>query len=267
MAEFKIERIDETSYSNFLDQNPPEDPFSLPTFLSSCKEAFSVELIFLLILRNETPVAVCSFSSGRRLWYPIIQLVPARTYDGVHFRTLAGSTNQKQEYEKLEALQALEEYLERNYSFHQIIFPPGLTDIRAHQWAGATILPQYTYVVDLAKFSEVNYTKSLKEVLRAARGAGLHTSDCTVEQLTKLQQLSYKRHDRRAPIPVEKLNRLLDLLSSNGLINITAVRNYEGELISALATIRTKARSFFYVSGTRPWKNEAEKGASHLVYH
>ena len=267
MADLKIAKIDAASYSKFLSDNPPQDPFSLPAFLDAYEEIFSSDVELLSIVKKETPIAVCALFAGKRFSQPIIRLMPVRTYDGVHFRGLEGSKNQKQEYEKLLSLQVLEEYLEKNFSFHQMVFQPGFADIRAFQWAGAKIIPQYTYVVDIHKFSEDNYTKSLKEVLRTAEHSGLHRGKCSIEELTVLQQLSYERHGRTPPVPTEKLNRVLNKLDSAGLLEITCVRSGSDEILAGLAALQTETGSYFYVSGIRLGRTEGEKGASHFLYH
>ena len=171
---------------------------------------------------------------------------------------------QKQEHEKLFALEALEEYLEKNFAFHQMSFQPGFSDLRSFQWAGATVVPQYTYIINLSDFSEENYTKSLKEVLRTAKHSGLEVGRCGIEELVGLQQISYERHSRRTPVPADKLIKLLNALSSARLLDIKCIRNKNGDVISAMTLLRMNENSFFYVTGTRA---SAEKGASHLLYH
>jgi len=267
MAELKIEKVDPAAYSKFLCDNPPRDPFSLPYFIDAYREAFSCDAELLHIIRNETAVASCALFIAKRFSQPIVTLLPVRTYDGVHFRNLEGSKNQKQEYEKLQVLDALAKYLEKEFAFYQMAFPPELQDIRAFQWGGAKVIPQFTYVVDLSNFSEENYTKSLREVLNAARASGLTAGKCSVEELTAMQQLSYERHGRRAPVQAATVSLLLNKLSSSGKLEITAVRNGEGLPVAALARLQTESASYFYVSGMRPPANDAERGASHLVYH
>ncbi len=264
MSDLGVERIDWEGYERFLSENPPTNPFSIPLFLETYKEVFSCDVELLLISRSETPIATCAVFAGKRFSRPIVRLLPIRTYDGVNFRKLEGSKAQKQEYEKLLALQALESYLAKNFSFYQMVFPPGFADIRSFQWAGATVIPQYTYIVDMADYSEDNYTKSLKEVLRAAERSGLCGATCSVEELTALQQLSYKRHGRRAPVPAEKLGRLLHAFDEAGLLKITCVKNPQGEILAGMARLEFGNGSYFYVSGTDA---EGEKGASHLLYH
>lgn len=263
MADLKVERVDAAAYARFLSDNPPDNPFSLPRFLEAYREAFSCEYELLFIFRNETPIASCALCVGKRFSRPMVRLLPVRAYDGVHFRKIEGSKNQKQEYEKLLALQVLEEFLERNFSFHQMVFQPGFMDVRSFQWAGAEVIPQYTYIVDLENFSQENYTKSLKEVLRAAERSGLRCGQCEVEELVALQQLSYERHGRKVPVPSDCLNQLMHRLNSAGLLEVTCVRSIGGEVLAGLARLQTETASYFYVSGTNA---EGEKGASHLLY-
>ncbi len=264
MAEFKIEEIDETTYGKFLEENPPDDPFSLLPFLLACREAFHVEPIFLSIFKNGTPIGVSSFSVGKRFGVPLIQLIPGRTYDGVQFRKLGESTNQKQEYEKLLSLQALEEFLERNFAFHQIVFPPIMTDIRAFQWAGAKVEPQYTYKVNLSTFSEERYTKSLIKELRSAKESGLTAQKCGIDELAALQKSSYGRHGRTPPIPTETLKVLLEKLDTSGLLKTTGAKDRSGRLLSAIAALRAGKDSYLFVGGMEAG---GAGGASHLLYH
>lgn len=264
MSDLVVDRSGREVYARFLSDNPPTNPFSIPLFLETYKEVFSCEVELLLISRSETPIAACAVFVGKRFSQPIVRLLPIRTYDGVHFRKLEGSKGQKQEYEKLLVLQALESYLARNFSFYQMVFPPGFADVRSFQWAGATVIPQYTYIVDMANYSEDNYTKSLKEVLRAAERSGLFSSTCSIEELTALQQISYKRHGRTAPVPVDKLDRLLHAFDGAGLLKITCVKNPQGGILAGMARLQFGSGSYFYVSGTDA---EGEKGASHFLYH
>ncbi|MCL5268149.1 MAG: GNAT family N-acetyltransferase [Bacteroidetes bacterium] len=264
MSDLNVEKVDAKAYAEFLSDNPPDNPFSIPLFLETYREVFSCDVDFLFVVRNETPVAACAVFVGTRFSQRIVKLLPIRTYDGVCFRRLEGSKSQKQEYEKLLALQVLESYLAGNFSFYQMVFPPGFSDVRSFQWAGATVIPQYTYVVDMADYSEENYTKSLKEVLRAAERSGLSGSTCGIEELTILQKLSYERHGRHAPVDAGKLNRLLNAFNAAGLLKITCVRNTKGEILAGLARLQFGKGSYFYVSGTNA---EGEKGASHLLYH
>lgn len=264
MSDLRVEKVDSAAYSKFLAENPPGDPYSLLSLLDAYKEVFSRDIEFLQIIRNETPVASCALFVGTRFSQPLVKLMPLRAYDGVHFRSLDDSRIQKQEYDRLMALQALQDYLRRNYAFYQLVFPPGFIDVRPFQWAGASVIPQYTYVVDLANFSEENYTKSLREVLRSAERAGLAGGECSIDELISLNQLSYERHGRRPPVAQYDLNRLLNNLNDAGLLGTTCVKNKSGEIIAGMASLRISRGSFFYLSGTNA---QAEKGASHLLYH
>lgn len=264
MNDLRIEKTDWGTFTKFLSENPPTDPFSSPLFLKTYREVFSCEVDLLLISRNETPVATCALFVGKRFSQPTVRLLPIRTYDGVNFRTLEGSKAQKQEYERLLALEVLESYLAKNFSFYQMVFPPGFADVRSFQWAGASVIPQYTYVVDMGDYSEGNYTKSLREVLRTAERSGLRSATCSIEELTALQQLSYKRHGRSAPVPAQKLNRLLHAFDAAGMLKITCVKNPQGKILAGMARLIWENGTYFYVSGTDAG---GEKGASHFLYH
>ena len=264
MGELKVERVDPAAHAKFLADNPPDDPYSLPPFLDAYGEVFSRDIEYLQILKNETAIASCALFVGKRFSMPTVKLMPVRAYDGVHFRPLGDSKNQKQEYDRLMALQVLEEFLRGTFSFYQLIFRPGQIDVRPFQWSGATVSPLYTYIVDLENFSEENYTKSLREVLRSAERAGLRGGGCSPAELVSLNQLSYERHGRRPPVAQGDLNGLLEKLDDSGLLQTTCVRNKDGKVIAAMASLRTGRGLFFYVAGTDA---QAEKGASHLLYH
>ncbi len=264
MSDLKIEKPDVPAYSKFLSENPLDNPYSLVPLLGAYRDAFACDFELLFITRNETPIASCALFVGKRFNQPIVRLMPVRSYDGVNFRKLEGSNNQKQEYEKLLSLQLLEEYLEKNFSFHQMAFPPGFMDIRSFQWAGATVIPRYTYIMDLNEFSEENYTWGLKKKLRMARDASLTFGTCGVEQLTELQDLSYKRHGRRSPVSRDMISRVLSNLNSAGMIELYCVKNKDGRVLAAVGLLVTKEASYFYVVGTN---TEGERGASALLYH
>ncbi len=264
MADLKVERVEPTDYAKFVSEVEPEDPYSLPAILDAYREVFSLDIEYLRIVRNETPIASCALFYGSRAFQPLVKLMPLRAYDGVHFRSLSDSRSQKQEYDKLTALQVLEEYLRRNYSFYQMVFRPGFMDLRAFQWAGAQVVPQYTYVVDLESFSEENYTKSLREVLRSAERSGMTAGTCSAEELISLNKLSYQRHDRKPPVGHDALVSLLTKIDQAGLLSITCVKNKDSKIIAGLASLRMVRGSFFFVSGTDA---RAEKGASHFLYN
>ncbi len=264
MPDLTVEKVDSASYSKFLGENPPEDPYSLPSLLDAYRAAFSREIEYLLIFKKETPIASCALSVGKKFSQPLVKLLPIRAYDGVHFRALEESKGQKQEYDRLMALQALEEFLSRSFSFYQLLFPPGVMDVRPFQWAGATVIPQYTYIMDLEKFSEESYTKSLREVLRAAERAGLKFGTCSVNELVSLHQLSYERHGRRPPVTQDNLRGLLGRLEGAGLLSTACVRNGDGKIVAGMTSLKSADGSYFFVAGTDA---KAEKGASHLLYH
>ncbi len=263
MAELKVEKVDSAAHEKFLSENPPADPYSLPKFLDAYRDVFSRDIEFIQITRKETPVASCAFFTGTRLMQPLVKLMPVRAYDGVHFRSLETSKAQKQEYDRLMALEVLEKYLRERFSFYQVVFQPGIADVRPFQWAGATVAPQYTYIVDIENFSRENYTKSLREVLRSAEQAGLTGGTCSVDQLISLNLLSYERHGRKPPVTQDLLAGLLKKLNEAGLLAMSCVRNKSGEVIAGLASLRTERANYFFVSGTDA---QAEKGASHMLY-
>ncbi len=264
MSDLKVEKVDPASYLKFLGENPPQDPYSLPSFLDAYKTVLARDVEFLVIFKKETPIASCALSVGKRFSQPIVRLLPIRAYDGVHFRALGESKGQKQEFDRLMALQALEEFLSRSYSFYQLVFRPGFMDVRPFQWAGATVVPQYTYIVDLQNFSEEGYTKSLREMLRGAERAGLNAGTCSVSDLVSLHQLSYERHGRRPPVAQGRLQSLLEKLDEAGLLSITCIRNADAKIIAGIASLRSAEGSYFFVAGTDA---TSEKGASHLLYH
>ncbi len=264
MSDLTVEKVDPASYLKFLGENPPQDPYSLPTFLDAYRSVLSREVEYLLIFKKETPIASCALSVGKRFSQPIVRLLPIRAYDGVHFRALGESKGQKLEFDRLSALQSLEGFLSRSYGFYQLVFRPGFMDVRPFQWAGAAVIPQYTYVVDLANFSEENYTKSLREVLRAAERAGLNGGTCSVGELVSLHQLSYERHGRRPPVAQDRLQSILEKLGQAGLLSIACIRNGNAKIIAGMASLKCADGSYFFVAGTDA---DAEKGASHLLYH
>lgn len=264
MADLKVEKVDAASYSKFISENTPEDPYSLPTLLNAYRSAFSRDLEFLLVLRNETPIASCALFTGTRFSQAVVKSLPIRAYDGVHFRRLDDSKGQKQEYDRMATLEKLEEFLRLNYSFYQLAFRPGFTDVRAFQWAGATVVPRYTYIMDLDNFSEENYTKSLREVLRSAERLGLTAGPCAVNDLVSLQKLSYERHGRRPPVSQDRLTGLLEALDEVGLLSTTCVRDPEGRPVAGMTSLKTETGLYLFVAGTDA---EAGKGASHLLYH
>ncbi len=264
MTELKVERVDSAAHAKFLADNPPDDPYSLPPFLDAYREVFSRDIEYLQIMKNETCIASCALFVGTRFSIPTVKLMPVRAYDGVHFRPLGNSKSQKQEYDRLMALQVLEEYLRGRFGFYQLVFSPGTIDIRPFQWAGASVLPQYTYIADLESFSEDNYTKSLREVLRAAGRAGLSGGDCSPADLISLNQLSYERHGRRPPVAQGDLGRLLERLDHSGSLRTKCVRNDAGKIVAGMASLSMSRGLFLYVAGTDA---QAGKGASHLLYH
>ncbi len=263
MADLKVEKVDSAAHEKFLSENPPADPYSLQPLLNAYKDVFSCDIEYIQIVRNETPVASCALFSRKMFLQQLVKLMPIRAYDGVHFRSLEDSKIQKQEYDRLMALQVFEEYLRENFGFYQLVFQPGVVDIRPFQWAGATVVPQYTYILNLETFSRDNYTKSLREVLRSAERAGLTEGKCSVGELISLNTLSYERHGRRPPVANGALNSILLKLEEAGLLGLTCVKNRDGEIIAGLASLRMRSGSYLYVSGTDA---RAEKGASHLLY-
>ncbi len=264
MADLKVEKVDSISYSKFIAENPPVDPYSLPDLMTAYRSAFSRDPVFLHVLKNETPIASCALFAGTKFTQPVVKALPIRAYDGVHFRRLDDSRGQKQEFDRLMTLEALEDFLRRNYSFYQLTFRPGFMDTRAFQWAGATVVPQYTYIMDLETFSEENYTKSLREVLRSADRSGLTAGACSVTELVALQQLSYERHGRRPPVSQDKLAGLLSSLDAAGLLSTMCVRTRDGKIIAGTTSLKTEEGLYLFVAGTDAG---AGKGASHLLYH
>jgi len=264
MSDLSVYGIGIDTYSNFLKANPPPTPFSFPEVLEAYSKAFDSPYELVGIFRGETIIAVGSFFVGKKFSKRYIRLMPMRLYDGLSFRKLENSKSQKREYEKLQSYQILSDYLISKYRFYQLSLPPCDLDVRPFQWSGAKILPQYTYVMETARFSENNYTKSLMEMLRYAIKANLQTSTCEIDELISLQMRSYKRHNRKPPVDASVITSLLTLLSNDLLLKIYAIRNSNGDLLAALATLEAKDSSYFFVSGTEV---EIDRGSSHLLYH
>lgn len=264
MSELKVERVDFAAHAKFLADNPPDDPYSLPPVVDAYREVFSRDVEFLQIVRKETTIASSALFTGTRIGRPTIKLMPIRAYDGVHFRQLGDSKSQKQEYDKLMALQRFEEFLHREYAFYQIVFQPGLADIRPFQWAGARVIPQYTYVVYLDDFSEENYTRSLRRVLKSAESEGLTVGGCEAGDLISFTRMSYGRHARRPPVTQEELRGLLGRMDRAALLDTKCVRNRGGDIVAGIASLRGGRGLYMYAGGVDA---EAEKGATHLLYH
>lgn len=264
MSDLSISGIGIDVYSNFLRINPPHSPFLFPKVIEAYSKAFGYPYELIGIMRGETLIAVGSFFIGRRFSSRYIKLMPMRLYDGLSFRRLDSSKKQKKEFEKLQSYQVLSDYLEKQYGFYQVSLPPCDFDIRAFQWSGAQIMPQYTYIMDMAGFSKSQYTKSLVEELRYASKASLQTSTCEIDELVNLQIISYKRHNRKPPVNSLVMLSLLTLLRDDSLLKIYAIRNSRGDLLAALSTLEGVDSSYFFVSGTEV---EFERGSSHLLYH
>jgi len=170
-----------------------------------------------MIIQNHQWLAGCLTFERRRFGQSLITPLPLYPYSGPLFYLPQDEKPQKTiaNYHKLSTI--FINYLNHKYLFWQLIGSYQWTDVRSFQWAGCSIEPSYTYLVDLDELPkmEERLSGSLRKKIRQAKEKSYMISISTYPtEFMRLYIESYKRHHMKPWIPAGILSGLLpDLLA------------------------------------------------------
>jgi hypothetical protein len=204
-------------WDEFVAQSPQGTFFHTSRWADILSRHFQRPYQILLIYRNNQPAAGCLVFEHKRWGKSLITPLALFPYSGPIFYRPQNEKPQKTiaDYAKLNSI--LISYLNQTYPLWILETSYLLTDLRAFQWAGCTIEPAYTYLLDLDdrdKMAE-RFSSSLRKKIRQASEMPFQAITATDPvEFIKLYLASYQRHGMQALIPADTLCKLLpDLLA------------------------------------------------------
>jgi hypothetical protein len=155
MADLRIFRLtpasDQQGWQPFVLNSRQANPFSAPVWLRAISEACCCEVDILVVARGEEWLGGIHVFWNNRFG-KMAGLFPPQTPYGTVIYSPSLSTAvypSKITSNHLEISRVLAEALKHRYSSVTHKHLPSIEDIRAWQWSGWNIIPNYTYIVDL----------------------------------------------------------------------------------------------------------------------
>ncbi len=204
-------------WDEFVSQSPQGTFFHTTSWANILSRHFQRSYRILLIYRNNQPAAGCLAFEHKRYGQSLITPLALYPYSGPLFYRPQHEKPQKtiSDYTKLNS--TLIAYLNQVYPLWILDSSYLLTDLRAFQWAGCTIEPTYTYLLDLDDWQkmEERFSSSLRKKIRQAREMPFQIMTSTdPTEFIRLYLASYQRHGLTTLVPASTLYNLLpDLLA------------------------------------------------------
>lgn len=204
-------------WDEFVAQSPQGTFFQTTRWAEILSRHFQRPYRILSIYRNNQLAAGCLVFEHKRCGKSLITPLALYPYSGPIFYKPQREKPQKtiSDYTKLNS--TLISYLDQAYPLWILESSYLLTDLRAFQWAGCTIEPAYTYILDLSDRDKMvqNFSSSLRKKIRQAAEMPFQViTAADPAEFIKLYLCSYQRHGMKALIPADTLGKLLpDLLA------------------------------------------------------
>ena len=213
---FKISHVpkaDSALWNQFVEDSPQGTFFHTTTWIEILSRTFGRSYDILFCLRNEQAVGGMIFFHHKIFIWNMITPTAFLPYCSPIFYKPVDEKPQKTIQNHLLITERFECYLQKQYDYWVLDVPHTSKDVRSYLWGGATIEPQYSYVVSIKTKEAVfeNFNQSVRKKLKQAQNENAivrESSDPAL--LAELVTKSYQRHGMKPLVSKEQLSKFLN---------------------------------------------------------
>lgn len=269
MSALTLRRLSETEYENwdqFVAGSPQGTVFNTSRWAGIIGDVFGVPRAIYGALRHDNLVGGISLFHKKRYGLKVMTRIPLTPYSGILFSPSSDEKYQKLIVEQREIAELILKELENQFQFLQLSFHHSVQDLRALQWRGWSLKPQYTLVSKIENIEKLweGLSSSLRRKINRAQ-----EKDFTVIEkdnpslLLALQEESYRRNGLKPVLPYDIFERYCAVLIRSGLLRIYSISDSNGNVHSERAVVLWNGCSYDWIAGTdAKW---IEGNATHLL--
>jgi lipid II:glycine glycyltransferase (peptidoglycan interpeptide bridge formation enzyme) len=204
---------DSTLWDHFVEKSPQGTFFHTTTWANVLSSTFGRTYDIIFCIKNEQPVAGMIFFKHKKLIWNMITPTAFFPYCAPIFYRPVDEKPQKTIHNQLTITARFDDYLRENYDYWILDVPSSSKDVRSYLWKGATIEPQYSYVVSVKNRDELydNYNQSVRKKLKQAQDKNAKIIESRdPRHLADLVIKSYQRHGMNPHVSEKHLNIFLN---------------------------------------------------------
>jgi hypothetical protein len=209
----KVPKADFTLWNQFVEDSPQGTFFHTTTWIEILSKTFGRSYDIIFCLKNEQPVGGMVYFYHKKFVWKMITPTAFLPYCAPIFYKPAKEKPQKTIHNHLLITERFESYLRNQYDYWVLDVPYTSKDVRSYLWRGATIEPQYTYVVSVTNKEAVfeNFNQSVRKKLKQAQNENaIMRESSDPAMLAELVTKSYHRHGMKPLVSKEHLSRFLN---------------------------------------------------------
>jgi CelD/BcsL family acetyltransferase involved in cellulose biosynthesis len=203
-----LEPHEADSWDNFVVQSPQGSLFHTVVWKSIISKALAPHCMRIITCSDETGfLGGCVFLEKERLGAQTAVTPLLTPYCGFILDGPPGEKLSDQISRDHAVLGALTEYMMEHYPYINLASPPHLEDIRPFQQHGFTIIPRFTYVLNLRLSPEEHWERfdgSVRRQIKKAEREEFEICDrLPVERAYELFEATFTRRGEKCPVPFQ----------------------------------------------------------------
>ncbi len=222
------------------------DGFNNKAFLNICADFFHLNLQYLIVKKKSEILAVLPYFFKRKYTFDVVVKPFIQYYQPIEFLFEKRKRRNENEKIKLQIMNAIAEFFQKEYYFFETNLSPEIYDIRAFSHHQYNIRPLYTYQINLNENSLLNYHSSArKSIKKAIKNKIEFEEKYDIEKFITLHNLTFQRQKKKFPISDEKLLQLLKYFFEKKLFRQFNVK-YKNEIIASRLVIPDQNNRIVY---------------------
>lgn len=209
----EVQKSDSALWDQFVENSPQGTFFHTTAWADVISSTFGRSYNIVFCIKNEQTVGGMIFFQHKKFVWNMITPTAFFPYCAPIFYRPVNEKPQKSIHNQLTITASFESYLREHYDYWILDVPSDSKDVRSFLWKGATIEPQYSYVVSLKSKDELydNYNQSVRKKLKQAKEQNaLIIESRDPLKLADLVSRSYRRHGMKPHVSEDHLNIFLN---------------------------------------------------------
>ena len=238
-------------WDEFIKSSPQYSCFSASFWLRAISEATGGEFKIIGCYDNGRLAGGCALYLTRMPEGKAAKFPPLTKYNGLVLLQRDSNYPYKEELMAHGIMNAIIDYLEKNFDYVILINHPGLIDVRPFIWRGWDTQVKYTYIVDLQERFFIS--RDIERRAKIAQDSGIYIEESYDPHIFyDLWLKSFRRHKRNPPLDRANLLRLFNTLQERNALKMFVARNKENAAVASNVYIEDKNILFYWVAAFDP---------------
>ncbi len=172
---------------------------------------------------------------------------PLTPYSGIVFQSYEGKYVNKLSKEKEIAIK-LANFIKKTYKWGTLAFSPLIIDLQPFIWQSYTVLPRYTYILNITNLDEVwnnISTEKRNDIRKAERDGLIVMTDLSVEEILNIVERTFLRQKRKWKWKKPAFKYFKELSSWKGFTVVDSSNNK----LAATLIVWDEKRAYYLLGG------------------